>query len=159
MLARLLVLLAASVVLTGCYLSHGLSDHDGGPDRPDVGRRDTGPRPDGFVDPDAGPDAGPDARVEDSGMDAGPLNDAGPDAGMGRDAEPPIPTHPDPTACRMAPPIFPFDDPVMETRWPVAGRAIPHADAVHVCSTPLVIDLHPETDRLQPQVVFVSYPP
>lgn len=62
---------------------------------------------------------------------------------------------PKPAQCLLKPAAFPFDDPQLEFRWPVGEFA--QRDAVHVCSTPLVIDLDPNDEATEPQLVFVSY--
>ncbi len=62
---------------------------------------------------------------------------------------------PKPAQCLLKPAAFPFDDPKLEFRWPVGEFA--QSDAVHVCSTPLVIDLDPTDDEPRPELVFVSY--
>ena len=62
---------------------------------------------------------------------------------------------PKPAQCLLKPAAFPFDDPQLEFRWPVGEFA--QSDAVHVCSTPLVIDLDPTDEEPQPELVFVSY--
>ncbi|MCZ7680447.1 MAG: hypothetical protein M5U28_17460 [Sandaracinaceae bacterium] len=51
--------------------------------------------------------------------------------------------------------MFPFTDPVMEARWPDGPMA--HADSVHVCSTPAVLDLDPTDGLDDPVVIFPSY--
>jgi hypothetical protein len=103
---------------------------------------------------DAGVDLGPDADV-DAGIDLGV--DLGFDMSIGVDAEPPLGPPPDPSTCRTTPSILPFADPVLEKRWPSAF--IHQESAVHVCSTPVVIDLDPDGVRNDPEVIFVSYPP
>jgi hypothetical protein len=119
-----------------CYASH---------ERPNEGGVDAG-IDGGAFDAHVPFDVGPDARLPDAGMDAG-LFDA---------AEPPIEPPPIPARCRTTPPIAPFSDPVLEYEWPDGD--VVHADAIHVCSTPLVIDLTPG-DTIEPVIVFVSYPP
>ncbi len=148
MLAGLIAL--AAMGASGCYLSHPAGDL---PDRLDGGPFDAGPRPDGWVPPDGGRDAGRDSG-RDSGLDSGV--DAGPEGGIiGRDAEPPLGPPPDPTTCRIEPEIFAFTDPVQETRWP--DGPIAHSDSVHVCSTPVVLDLDPTDGLDDPIVIFPSY--
>ena len=92
-------------------------------------------------------------------MDARPDTDAPPDSFVGEpDAEPEEQPPPVAGRCRTEPVITPFEDPVLEYRWP--NSPVTHRDSVHVCATPLVIDLDPyDTDRIEPQLVFVSYPP
>src|SRR5690606_34516625 len=51
--------------------------------------------------------------------------------------------------------IFAFTDPVQETRWPDGPMA--HSDSVHVCSTPVVLDLDPTDGLDDPIVIFPSY--
>ena len=157
----LLSLLAAS----GCYASHEL---------PSDGAVDSS-APDSSVTPDGGTDATRDADASfdadtDSGFDAD--TDSGFDAGLdaevdsgfdamidagGVDAEPPVGPHPNPDTCRIVPTVYPFDDPVLEYEWP--NGPVVHAGDVHVCMTPLVIDLMPVPGAdLQPVLVFVSYP-
>jgi hypothetical protein len=89
-------------------------------------------------------------------MDAG--LDAPPDAPLdgGPDAEPPEEPPPLPGRCRTTPDIAPFTDPVLEYEWP--SSEVVHRSAIHVCSTPLVIDLAPDGVELRPKIVFVSYP-
>lgn len=150
------LLLVASAQLAGCYLAHDevARDPDGGTPR-DAGLADA--RIDGARDGairDAGSPNDMDAGDEPDMFDAGPdfdiLIDAGPDA------PPPIESPPDPGVCRVAPEIFPFTDPVLEYRWP---RSTPteYSDAVHVCATPVVVDLNPDGTTIQPEIVFVSY--
>jgi hypothetical protein len=141
------VISLAAGLASGCYLSHPLageparpdggvgSDDGGGPDR------DGGRRPDAGLRRDAGPDAGPDE------MDGGGV--------IGVDAEPPPPPPPDPTTCRTGPDIFPFERPVQETRWPDGPMA--HTSSVHVCATPVVLDMDPSDGLNDPVVAFVSY--
>ncbi|AKF06482.1 Hemolysin-related protein RbmC [Sandaracinus amylolyticus] len=129
---------------------------------PDGARLDGGPRDGGRFDGGPDFDAGPDF---DGGheLDGGDAGDGGGDAGMrwdasGRDAEPPVGGPPDPTTCRIVPEIHPFDDPVLETRWPERGGTMSDPASWHVCATPLVIDLTPnDGEDLEPVVVFVSY--
>lgn len=128
-----LFVLALFVLATACYASHGRPNSEGGVD---AGL-------DGSVDAWVSPDVGPDARIPDAGFDA--TWDA---------AEPPIEPPPVPGRCRVRPP--PFVDPVLEYEWPDGD--VVHGDAIHVCSTPLVIDLTPG-ETIEPQIVFVSYPP
>ena len=132
---------------SGCYLSHAI----------------LGDRPDASSPPEAGlADGGLDASLSDAPSDAGPEAsiDAPPDRGAPPDGtldtEPPEPLPPDPGLCRIEPAIHPFDDPVLEYRWP--DGPVVRDDAIHVCMTPLVIDLEPEGDRIEPELVFVSYP-
>ncbi len=142
-------LAALAMAASGCYLSHGLD----GPDADAGNRVDAAHPPDGWVPPDSGRDSG-----RDSGMDAGVDSgiDAGRDGGMiGRDAEPPVGRPPDPAACRIEPDIFPFTAPVQEARWP--DGPMEHPDSVHVCSTPIVIDLDPTDGLGDPVVIFPSY--
>ncbi|HEY8427172.1 MAG TPA: FG-GAP-like repeat-containing protein [Sandaracinaceae bacterium] len=139
-LAGGLVATLAAVLASGCYLSHGRGDGMDGGNPPDG----TVVRPDGSVPPDGG---------VDSGRDAGP--DAGPDGGMGPDAEPPVGPPPNPERCRIEPEVFPFTDPVQEARWPDGPMA--HPESVHVCSTPVVIDLDPTDGLDDPVVIFPSY--
>ncbi len=139
----------------GCYDSFGRGgDSDSGVDTsPDV--PDTTVLPDAFedtldagVDADAEPDAGEDTSVPE---DTNPPEDTAPDA------PPPLPREPNPASCRIEPTIFPFDDPVLEYRWPTGP--VTRADSVHVSMTPLVIDLEPSRDEdLEPVLVFTSYP-
>lgn len=119
----------------GCYLSHGTDRASGG--------RDAGVRGDGSVLADG---AALDAR-DDAPRDAG--RDGGPDA------EPIEEPPPDPAVCRTEPEIHPFDAPILEYRWP--NGSVTHTDFVHVCSTPVVIDLEPTGGELTPEIVFVSY--
>ena len=147
--SRTASLLLAISLASGCYMAHGRGEgSDGGADRDAERPRDGGFLPDGAPWPDL--DGGLDAGL-DGGPDAG--FDAGWDSG-GVDGGPPPPPPPDPTSCRIVPEIHAFDDPVLETRWP-SGPVV-HSEAVHVCSTPLVIDLD-GGDTVEPKVVFVSY--
>src|SRR5690606_35159866 len=137
--ASLIVLIASTA--SGCYLSHpaGLAvERDAGP-------HDAGPQPDGWVQPDGAMDAGLDSG-HDAGLDGGTV---------GRDAEPPLGSPPNPSTCRIEPEIFPFTNPIEEARWPDGPMA--HSDAVHVCSTPVVIDLDPTDGLDDPVVIFPSY--
>ncbi len=128
-------------LLAGCYLSH-----EGDASFPDA---DVGPEGGTDAEPDAGFDADADA-----GFDA--LPDAPIDAEP--DVEPPPEPPPPPGRCRTEPPTVPFEDPVLEYRWP--NGDVVHRDSVHVCATPLVIDVDPtDSERIEPQIVFVSYPP
>ncbi|HJL20294.1 MAG TPA: hypothetical protein RMH99_31800 [Sandaracinaceae bacterium LLY-WYZ-13_1] len=149
----LLVPALLGVLSTGCYISHGTDgDRDGGGPivLPDGGWL----LPDGHVIPPG--DAGPDAQMLDAGTDAG--IDAGPDATLpGRDAEPPVGRPPDPASCRIEPEIFPFDDPVLEARWPDDGSVTEHMSSTHVCSSPVVIDPDPSDGLADPVVAFPSY--
>ncbi len=146
---RVIAALAAALVFGGCYRAHGRGDGtDGGVVVLPDGRivpADSSVPVDGFVPTDASFDAG---------VDAGPFDGGGWDSG-GLDAGPPPPRPPDPTTCRIEPDISPFRDPVLEARWPTAP--VVHPDSVHVCSTPLVIDLEPGGEEVDPEVVFVSY--
>lgn len=145
---RIALAIALSAAVSGCYQSHGGAAPEGGV------------RVDGSIEPqmDGGRrDGGVDVR-RDAGRDSG--RDAGRDAGrdsaiIGVDAEPPIPSPPDPTSCRIEPEIFPFTDPILETRWPDGPMA--HSDSVHVCSTPVVIDLDSTDGVNDPVVIFPSY--
>jgi len=142
--ARLLPLL---LLLLGCYDSFTLelgTTRDAGPDGA-VTLRDAGRLPDGAPIP---VDAGPDATVT--------LDDAGP-VGVDAGVEPPLGRPPNPTSCVIEPTIFPFDNPVLEYRWP--NGPVVHSDSVHVSATPLVIDLEPDGEDLEPVIVFTSYPP
>jgi hypothetical protein len=128
--------LTAVITASGCYLSHTgdaeIPEHDGATDA-DGGVGDGGG--------DADTDAGFDAR-----FDAEP------------DVEPPLTEPPPPGRCRTEPPLVPFEDPVLEYRWP--NSAVVHRDSIHVCATPLVIDVDPtDSERVEPQIVFLSYPP
>ncbi|MEM9195426.1 MAG: VCBS repeat-containing protein, partial [Myxococcota bacterium] len=126
----------AGVVLLlgpGCYKSYEVEAR-GGLDAGADSTLDTGI--DGRID---GSDAAPDTRP--------PLPDAMPIE------EPPPP----PGRCRTDPVVAPFRDPVLEWRWPTGS--VVHGDAVHVCSTPLVIDLEPGGETVDPVLAFVSYPP
>jgi hypothetical protein len=144
----------ALAALPGCYLAHErdplvLPDGrrlDGGtPIVRDAGRFDAPRGPDAEIDRDGGLDA-----ARDSGRDAWVM--------PGRDAEPPAPARPDPATCRIVPEIHPFDDPVMELRWPENGGTMSDPASVHVCATPVVIDLDPsDSPDLEPIVAFVSY--
>ncbi|MEM9071503.1 MAG: FG-GAP-like repeat-containing protein [Myxococcota bacterium] len=139
------------LLLLGCYDHFVRGDRDGSVDpTEDAALRDAGA--DGFVAIDGGIDApdGVDGGI-DGGFDAG--FDAGADAGR-----PPTPRPPNPATCRIEPEIFPFDAPVQEYRWP-SGPIEVHSDAVHVSATPLVIDLEPDGEDLEPVLVFTSYPP
>ncbi len=138
------VLLAA--LLTGCWRSHGPAS----------------PSPDGGTPLDAGDDArrldaASDAPADAPGdalADGGP-RDATPDAPV--DASPPPPTPPPlPERCRVEPVIHPFDDPVLEFRWPAGPVA--RSDAIHVCTTPAVADLDTADGLGDPRIVFISYP-
>jgi hypothetical protein len=153
------LLAASGALLGGCYVSHGRGGEPPGRDDggvvvlPDGGWL----LPDGRVVPpgDAGVDAGADAGT-DAGRDAG--TDAGRDAGViGRDAEPPVGPPPNPASCRIEPEVFPFTDPVLESRWPEDGSVTEHASSTHVCSTPVVIDPDPSDGVTDPVVAFPSY--
>ncbi|MCS6797627.1 MAG: VCBS repeat-containing protein [Myxococcota bacterium] len=141
--------------VAGCYRSH-LEPRPSG----DAGDEGTTEADAGL---DAAPldavfDASPDAAAEaalDGSLDAGP--DA-PDADAGIDAPPDVGPPPVPGRCRTEPVAHPFEDPVQEARWP--DGPVEHPQAVHVCSTPVVIDLEPPASGpLMPEIVFVSYPP
>jgi hypothetical protein len=146
---RFIVFVLAVAALPGCYLSHPFGDDP---------RRDAGTRDDGGTDPDfdAGVDEGEDGgRRRDAGRDAG--TDGGRDGGhiVGVDAEPPLESPPDPSSCRIAPEIFPFENPIQEARWP--DGVISQPSSVHVCSTPVVLDLDPTDGLNDPVVIFPSY--
>ncbi len=153
---RLSSIALVALGLSGCFESHGIGGdvpRDGGgvvvlPDGRVI-------RPDGSVPPDDGGVRFDGDVVLDSGPEAGTDLDAGPDATTGRDAEPPLPRAPDPTSCRIEPDIFPFTDPVMETRWP--DGMITHNASVHVCATPVVIDVDQSDGVNDPVVGFISY--
>jgi len=142
--ARLgMAIVLGTALLPGCYLSFRLGDDD--PPNPPDGGDDVIDPPDGDVPWDAPiTDAGSDAAV-DGGPDAGP--DIEPDPGP-----PPIPG-----VCRTEPPIAPFDGAVLETSWPDDVSLTVHTAARHVVVTPLVIDLDPTDDTVQPQIIFSSY--
>ncbi len=155
MRSRTCVLLAL-LSLQGCYLSRELS----GEGLPDGGRADGSVSQDGAIRMDASTSE-PDAS---GGVDAGALDASGSDSGLdagvapGIDAEPPEPTHPDPTTCRIVPVIAPFDGAVLERRWPENGGDLADPGSVHVCATPAIIDLTPnDGEDLRPVVIFVSY--
>ncbi len=100
---------------------------------------------------------------EDADLDANEIVEAGWDANQAPDAwepdvEPPLDPPPDPTTCRIEPTVHPFDGAVLERRWPEQGGFVVNPASLHVCATPLVIDLTPhEGEDLHPVVVFVSY--
>lgn len=146
----------ALALVPGCYLSNRRAEADGAPRdagrdaplSPGLDAGDAGPLPFDaplLADTDAGfsPDA-PDARLVDGAVSR-------------PDAAPPVERPPDPSTCRIEPTIHPFDDPVLEVRWP-GMRPLVDPSAINVCATPLVIDLD-TTDgpELEPVVVFVSY--
>lgn len=138
----------------GCYDSYLVGEG------PDSGRRDDSGTAEGGIDaPDDSDipelDVGPDGEFPDTPeFDGGPDGFISPDSGE----PPPPPRPPNPETCRIEPEIFPFDAPVQEYRWP--NEPVPFGDAVHVASTPLVIDLDPtDSEDLEPVLVFVSYPP
>ncbi len=133
----LFLTVAVTTLTSGCYLFHTKEDGGGidgaAPDAPGV---------DG---------SGLDASVPDAGLDA-PI-DAPADGGP--DAEPPDEPPPLPGRCRTEPVISPFTDPVLEYEWP--SSAVVHRAAIHVCATPVVLDLDPMGDELHPNIIFVSY--
>lgn len=140
-LRPLLPLLAALPWLGGCYLSHRLPGADG-------------PNPeDGGTPTDASIPLLPDGAPADGGVDAGA--DGGSDAGP--DIEPVEEPPPPPGVCRTDPVIEPFEEPVLERRWPPNGVTVTHETAKHVLMTPIVVDLVPGEVR-EPQVIFVSFP-
>jgi len=130
---------AALMLLSGCYRSHVRSGTDGAV--PTDAGVDARVAFDAIAVPDGGTDSGPDAEL-DAGQDAG-------------DRPPPPPPHPTPGDCRIGPEIYPFRDPVLEYRWPT--HDVVHTSSIQVCSTPLVIDLEPEGDAIEPVLVFISY--
>lgn len=138
-----------TVSLSGCYLAHGRDD--GGGFDGSVDARDAAlPRPDGDASFDTPSDGAGDAGF-DAGEDA-PGRDA-----PGTDAEPLPSGPPDPSTCRIVPAIDPFDDPVLEVRWP-GPRAVINPASIHVCATPVIIDLDPtDSAEIEPVVVFTSY--
>ena len=147
-------MLALGGYVAGCYLSHSRDD-GGGVDAPrfDGGRFDTSVLDVPRADADA-PFDGPTFDVpdgSDTGLDT-PMRDA-----PGTDAEPTVGGAPNPATCRIVPVIDAFTDPVLEVRWPGA-RPIINPASVHVCATPVIIDLDPDdTDDIEPVVIFTSY--
>ena len=145
--------LFSATALSGCYDIYGLST-DVDPSLRADADVDIDERIDEGVLPEAGLDGSTDGAVDgaiDGGIDAElPLPD-------GALVEPPEPDPPSPNACRTTPTIHPFEDPVPEFEWP-SGPVV-QSDSIHVSSTPLVIDLEPDGVTIEPEVVFVSYPP
>ncbi len=126
----------------GCWLSHGPAD----------GPQDAAIVTDVTTDAVEPFDAAVDAAL-DATTDA--PSDATADA-VAPDAAPPPPSPPPlPDRCRITPFVHPFDDPVLEFSWP-AGP-VSHADATHVCSTPMVADLDTTDEDPRPRIVFLSY--
>jgi hypothetical protein len=151
-----LALLSLSLV-PGCYRSFERDGFTDGPGR-DAGRFDGG-RDDGGRDA-AGLDSDAPAALDDvPDLDAADGPDARrfSDAPGGPDAEPSVGGPPDPSSCRIVPSIDPFDGAVLEVRWP-GEREVLNPASVHVCATPLVIDLDTTDGRdIEPVVVFTSY--
>ncbi|MBK8168864.1 MAG: VCBS repeat-containing protein [Sandaracinaceae bacterium] len=150
-------LLVLGTAVSGCYLAHDgdpRAGTDSGIASADGGRRDGAPfdasNDASSRDLGISRDAGSAADMFDAGIDRGFLSDAG------EDAPPPLEAPPDPGVCRTEPEIFPFMDPVLEYRWPTAPPT-QYSDAVHVCATPLVVDVNPDGLTIQPEVAFVSY--
>ncbi|MGF1466149.1 MAG: hypothetical protein ACFCGT_08435 [Sandaracinaceae bacterium] len=132
--------LAATALSPACYLSHPRQLR--GPDRDAA-----------VIDRDPGGSL-PDARPVDAGVDAGPPPDFGVDAGIEPEEQPP----PVSGTCRIEPTIFPFDDPVLEFRWPSATTpTFTHPSYVQVCATVAVADLDPTDNDDTPQLIFTSY--
>ncbi len=137
MLSGGLFALPVALLLTSCWRSHG-------PARPSAdGERVP------FVAGDGAADAPPVTSVE-----GGP-GEGGFDASVDGSA-PPIVPPPLPARCDVELLAPPFEDPVLEFRWPTGPIA--RADAVHVCTTPAVADLDTTDGDEEPSVVFVSYP-
>ncbi len=125
------------LLLGGCWISHSPSLSE--------------PTPPADAAPEAAADARPDTA--DASTDA-PAEDAPPPPL--EDAAPPPPSPPPlPERCRITPFVRPFDDPVLEFRWPAGPVA--HTDAIHVCSTPMVADLDRTDESERPRIVFLSY--
>lgn len=158
--ARLLALAVLAWTATACYRTHDgepFGGFDGSlPDGAAVDARSDSGRRDAAIQ-----DGGRDATVRDMNeFDAPDTFDAGVDLGvpmdLGPDAPPPLEPPPDPSVCRVVPEIFPFTDPVLEYRWP-NSPPLAYSDAVHVCATPLVVDVNPDGTTVQPEIVFISY--
>jgi hypothetical protein len=152
----LVVVLVAVALLPGCYLAHENDDTEGG--HIDTGRRDGGTVPFDGRTPDTGLDANRDGAMDpdspeirpDTGVDGGSVDANGPDA------PPPLDPPPDPSTCRIVPTIDPFTAPILEQRWP-GTTPFYNMGAIHVCATPVVIDLDAREGDIQPVVVFTSY--
>jgi hypothetical protein len=138
--------LGTGLLLGACYRSYGRSTDGSSSSDGGLDARVADATIDGGRERDGAADARPDAR-----LDAAP--DAAPDSGPPLEGPPPVADR-----CRTEPTVHPFDDPVLEFRWP-QGPVV-HRDSVHVSMTPLVIDLDPsDSDQVEPELVFVSYPP
>ena len=153
-----LVSMQAAWMLGGCYLAHEIDSADAV--YADGGRPDRTLGTDTTSATDSGTDSGPDAgRVVDAGVDFGidafEFADVGIDV-WAPDAPPPLEPPPDPSTCRVAPVIDPFDAPVLLNHWPDQSR-ISNPDSIQVCATPVVIDLDTRDGNVHPVVVFTSY--